>query len=88
MFGKTEKDDIVVQSPTFEMLAEIFDRAGVNYSETAIRHIEPIMLEFLTEFTQVMLSNIPQHLHMGLLDGMKMDPINTLVSLRMRKSKR
>ena len=61
-------------TPTFDMLAEIFDRAGINYDEIAIQKIEPFMFEFLMRFTTITLNSIPQHLTMGLLGGMVKSP--------------
>ncbi len=41
------------RSPTFILLAEMFDKAGINYDNTALNKIEPLMLEFLVEFSSV-----------------------------------
>ena len=62
------------RTSTFEMLAGIFDRAGINYDETAIKKIEPYMFEFLMHFTTITIRSIPPHLTMGLLDGMVINP--------------
>ncbi len=48
------------RTPTFEMLAEIFDRAGLNFNESAIEKMEPAMLEFLMEYTKIVINAIPQ----------------------------
>ena len=55
MSDRTE-NTVVLRSPTFEMLAEVCDRAGVNFNETALKKIEPVMLEFLCAFSATVIA--------------------------------
>ena len=49
-----------VRNPTFIMLADMFDKAGINYNNTALEKIEPLMLEFLVEFSAVTTKYVPR----------------------------